>query len=139
MLKFNYDKQGIILETVTDPIEEVVNRRVLLAVRTAQPIHLQPSFISLVVPSEVPELGILEAELAQIDCDTVFSCAMLPNPLTKQTQPLDNVRRDIEVIMRGVWLTHHPETEEGLFLTSLTSTIEKQIEELWTYQPTASS
>lgn len=138
MLKFNYDKQGTILETVIDPIEEVVNRWVLLAVRTAQPIYLEPSFVSLVVPSEVPELGILEAELAQTSCDAVFLCTMLPNPPIKKTQPLDNVHRDIEVIMRGVWLTHHPDAEEGLFLTSLTSKIEKQIEELWTYQPIAS-
>lgn len=136
MLKFNYDKQGTILESVTDPIEDVINRRVLLAVRTAQPIHLEPSFVSLVVPSGSSEVRALETELAQVHCDAVALCTMISEQPEAQEQdsPTNIIDRNIEVMMRGIWLTHHPEAEEGLFVTSLTSDIEERIEELWSYQ-----
>lgn len=131
MLKFNYAKQGTILESLTDSIEEVINRRVLLAIRTAQPIHVEPSFVSLIVPAETPELRALETELAQGNCDAVSVCTMTADP----PRATDIMSREIEVIMHGVWLTHQTDAEEGLFLTSLTSEIEEQIEELWSYQP----
>ncbi len=137
MLKFNYAKQGTILESLADSIEEVINRRVLLAIRTAQPIHLEPSFVSLIVPAGTPELRALETELAQGDCTAVSVCTTITNSPIVQgpAATKDMPSRDIEVIMHGVWLTHHLDAEEGLFLTSLTSEIEEQIEELWSYQP----
>ncbi|WP_299415271.1 hypothetical protein [Acaryochloris sp. IP29b_bin.148] len=139
LLKFNYSKQGTILESVTAPLEDVINRRVLLAVRTAQPIHVEPSFVSLVVPSALPELRGLATELAQGDCDAISLCAMEPDVSAPSEQPLrsDEVNDNIEVVLRGLWLTHHPEAEEGIFFTSLTSEIEEHIEELWSYQPRA--
>lgn len=141
MLKFNYGKQGTILESVTDPIEEVIHRRVVLAIRSAQPIHMEPSVVSLIVPSEIPELRALELELAQVNCDAVsLSVRESLVPLSPESVlPSNFTSHDIEVMMRGVWLTHHPDAEEGVFFTSLTSEIEDQIEELWTYQPIASS
>lgn len=139
MLKFNYGKQGTVLESVADPIEEVINRRILLAIRSAQPIHLEPSFVSLTVPSEVPELKALELELAQINCDAV---SVNTTPLDNTNPHTDAIANELspddrEVIMRGVWLTDHPDAEEGIFMTSLTSGIEAQIEGLWTYLPIA--
>ena len=137
MLKFNYAKQGTILESLADSIEEVINRRVLLAIRTAQPIHLEPSFVSLIVPAETPELRALETELAQGNCDAVSVCTMIAEPprVKGKAYSPDIMSREIEVIMQGVWLTHQTDAEEGLFLTSLTSEIEEQIAELWSYQP----
>lgn len=121
------------------PIEDVINRRVLLAMRAAQPIYMEPSFVSLVVPSELPELRALATELAQVHCDAVALCAMVPDPSISPEQALlpDVASHKMEVILRGVWLTHRPEAEEGVFVTSLTSEIEEQIEELWSYQPIA--
>lgn len=140
MLKFNYGKQGTVLESVADPIETVINRLFLLAMRSAQPMHMEPSFVSLIVPSGVPELKALKIELAQVNCDAV---SVNPKPFdTDESQDLlcsgDGSPLDQEVIMRGFWLTDHPGAKEGIFVTSLTSGIEAQIEGLWTYQPVAS-
>ncbi len=140
MLKFNYGKQGTILESVADPIEDVINRRVVLAMRSAQPIHMEPSFVSLIVPSEIPEVRALAFELTQGNCDAVsLSTQESLSDVSEPITPSDLISQDIEVIMRGVWLTHHPDAEEGIFFTSLTTEIEEQIEELWTYQPVTSS
>lgn len=141
MLKFNYGKQGTVLESVADPIEDVINRRVVLAMRSAQPIHMEPSFVSLIVPSEIPEVQALAFELTQGNCDAVSLSTQesLSDLSLESIAPSDFISHDIEVIMRGVWLTHHPDAEEGVFFTSLTTEIEEQIEELWTYQPVASS
>ncbi|WP_299489092.1 hypothetical protein [Acaryochloris sp. IP29b_bin.137] len=136
MLKFNYGKQGTVLEAVADPIEDVINRHIMLAMRLAQPIHMEPSFVSLIVPPGVPELKALELELAQVNCDAVAVDAdARESDDPKEFISGDFPRHGREVIMRGFWLTEHPDAEEGIFVTSLTSGIEAQIEELWTYQP----
>lgn len=116
MLKFTYTDAGIHLEHLEHSLNELITQRVLLAIRTASSLIVEPGTASFLLPDDLPEL----AELNRI-CD-------------RSEAPLSIFRSDarcMEVSLQGVWLSSSAEAHEGIFLASLGTEVERLLVAAW--------
>jgi hypothetical protein len=116
MLKLIYTESGFRLELLTQSLEEWVTTRVLLAVRSATNLCVEPSTASFMLPTDLPELAHLTAveyengEILDITpCDADF----------------------VEVSLQGTWLVSDPDSEEGIFVTAMSHRAEFLLFKLW--------
>ncbi|MBV9389086.1 MAG: hypothetical protein JOZ78_21930 [Chroococcidiopsidaceae cyanobacterium CP_BM_ER_R8_30] len=105
MLKLTYTEMGLHLEWLADSLEVVVEQRVILALRTGQPIHVEPSCASFLLPIDLPGLVDLQIAISQAQTDCIA--------LT----PVDS--NDVEVNLRGTWLAAATSAHEGIFVTAM--------------------
>lgn len=117
MLKLTYTDMDLRLERLIDSLEEVVARRVILAVRTGQPLHIEPSCAAFLLPAALPGLTALEAAIEQEQLD---GAAVLPADT-----------ESVEVNLRGTWLAPTSQAHEGIFLTVLGDRTEFLVHRLW--------
>lgn len=113
MLKLTYTLDNFSLEHLNESLENWVNVRVILAVRLATSIHIEPSTASFLLPAEFS--GLIEMENATQEnrlqicrCDNEF----------------------IEVVLKGLWLTSDVERETGVFVTELLPSTELLLQQL---------
>lgn len=120
MLKLSYTESGLHLERLSAPLEQMVQQRALLALRLAQPFHLEPSTASFLLVLDDPsweELeGVLEAE---------------ENRRSTLVTPVDEGL--LEVTVEGTWVADTEETEDGTFVAALTDEAERFIYRLWVF------
>lgn len=95
----------------------MIARRRLLAHRTGQALHLEPSYAAVLIPDSVAEMKKLEDAIATHNDENISLCASLD--------------AGIEVILQGCWVAQGRSTTEGLFLTVLQPAIEQQVIHLW--------
>ena len=105
MLKLTYTEMGLHLEWLADSLETVVEQRVILALRTGQPIYVEPSCASFLLPADLPELAALKVAIAQANTDSIAIC------------PVD--AEDVEVNLRGTWLAATTQAQEGVFVIAM--------------------
>lgn len=122
MLKLTYTDLGLDLERVATPVdhlvENLVAQRAVLAVRTGQPICIQPGRASFLVPVKHVNL---KAFKSVVDGESV------------RTIEIASVDSDYyEISLRGTWIAGSSEAYEGMFVTSLSDRLEKFIDRLWT-------
>lgn len=117
MLKLTYTEMNLRLERLADSLEEVVTQRVVLAIRTGQPFHIEPSCAAFLLPVGLPGLTSLKAAIEQEQVDSV---AVLP---------ADTV--SVEVNLRGTWLASTSQAHEGIFLSALSDRTEFLVHRLW--------
>ncbi len=117
MLKLAYSDIGTHLEHLSGGVGPMIARRRLLAHRTGQVLHLEPSYAAVLVPDALPEVKVLEDAIATHKEENISLCASLDE--------------GIEVIMQGCWVARDKGTAEGLFLAVLQPTIEQQVATLW--------
>lgn len=117
MLKLTYTDMDLRLERLVDSLEEVVTRRVILALRAGQPLHIEPSCAAFLLPTALPGLAALEAAIEQEQLDGV---AVLPADA-----------ESVEVNLRGTWLAPTSQAHEGIFLTVLSDRTEFLVHRLW--------
>ncbi|MBV8887386.1 MAG: hypothetical protein JO235_25785 [Chroococcidiopsidaceae cyanobacterium CP_BM_RX_35] len=125
MLKLTYTEMGLHLEWLADSLEVVVEQRVILALRTGQPIHVEPSCASFLLPVDLPGLADLQVAIAQAKTDCI---ALIPVG-----------HDDVEVNLRGTWLAVATSAHEGIFVTAMSEgfqptagyRLELLVHELW--------
>jgi hypothetical protein len=121
MLKLTYTDVGLNLERITSSndhlVEQFVTQRAVLAVRTGQPICIQPGRASFLVPVHSVNLKEFKA--------TVQGETMRSIDLTSVDHEF------YEISLRGTWIAGNHEAYEGMFLTSLNDRIELFIDRLW--------
>jgi hypothetical protein len=117
MLKLTYTDMSLHLDRLADSLEEVVAQRVILALRTGQPFHVEPSCAAFLLPVALPGLASLEAAIEQEQLDGV---AVLPADV-----------ESVEVNLRGTWLASTSQAHEGIFLTVLGDRTEFLVHRLW--------
>ena len=105
------------MERLADPLEEVVSQRVILALRTGQPLQVEPSCAAFLLPMNLPGLSSLKAAIKQEQVDSV---AVLAADATS-----------VEVNLRGTWLATASQAHEGIFLTALSDRTEFLVYRLW--------
>lgn len=117
MLKLNYTDYGLFLEQVTASLDAVATQRVMLAVHVGEPLHLEPSRASFLLPVKLPGINQLECLLRQNVTD-VIDLASVDDEF-------------VEVSLKGTWIANSANAESGTFITALTPESEMLIYELW--------
>lgn len=117
MLKLTYIEDGLHMERVAAPLEVLVAQRVLLAVRAAQRLHVEPGQASFLLRADAPDLTRLQRVLrleqtaavtiSPVDCDFV------------------------EVTVQGSWVAETADAEAGVFITALSDMAEFLVMKLW--------
>lgn len=117
MLKLTYTENGFHLEHLQESFEEWVNTRVLLALRSATSIFLEPSTAAFLLPTDLPHVRELEA-LAENEQGEMLELSVCD-------------AKSIEVALQGTWISSNPDTEAGVFVCLLSSTAESLLYQLW--------
>ena len=125
MLKLTYTEVGLNLERIQAPVnhlaidrvEDFIAQRVILAVRTGQPICVQPGRASFLVPAKNVSL---KEYKSTVQGETIRSI------------DLTSVDHDFyEISLRGTWVASNSDAFEGMFVASLNDRIEYYIDRLW--------
>ena len=125
MLKLTYTEVGLNLERIQtsvdnramNRVEDLITQRVILAVRTGQPVYVQPGRASFLVPAKSVSLTEYKST---VQGETIRSI------------DLTSVDHDsYEISLRGTWIAHSNDAFEGMLVTSLNDRIEYYIDRLW--------
>lgn len=117
MLKLNYTDYGLFLERVAVSLDAVATQRVMLAVYTGEPLHLEPGRAAFLLSASIPGVARLIRMLHRGTTDSV----------TLTTVDVDFV----EVSLKGSWIASSANAEAGTFITALTPEHETLIDQLW--------
>jgi hypothetical protein len=117
MLKFTYGEVGICLEHLPQSVEQLVARRAILAVRTQARLLVEPCSASFLLAANLDQLSILKT-LVQADATGAIALSMAD-------------ANHVEVSVTGVWMAADAETVEGVFVLSLSPTVEELLVNLW--------
>lgn len=117
MLKLNYTQDGLYMEQVAAPLEVIVAQRVMLALRMAQTLHVEPGRAAFLIACEVPGLAQLVAEVqATQEVDVTLT-------------PVDE--EFVEISLHGSWIAQNSQAEEGMFIAALPARLEYFVYKLW--------
>jgi hypothetical protein len=114
MLKLHCTDNELFMEYITgSALEIVVAQRVMLAIRSGQPLHVEPGQASFLLPANTSGLAQLNHPGINID-------------------PVDN--EFVEVTVPGTWLAERTDAEEGVFMMALTDGRDANLTEALLYQ-----
>lgn len=125
MLKLTYTDNSFRLEHLTPSLEDWVTNRVILALRSATSLCLEPSTASFLLPADLPHLADLAKVVEQDNGDII------------ELSPCDP--EYIEVILQGTWLVSAPGSEEGIFVCTMVEKAEFFLYKLWQESQTIAS
>ncbi|MBD2576858.1 alr0857 family protein [Oscillatoria sp. FACHB-1406] len=117
MLKLTYLENGFDLERLAQSLEDWVEVRVLVAMRSATAICVEPTTASFLLPIDLPYLKELEALAMREEGDSI-ALAVCDEEY-------------IEVSLNGTWVSSAPDGEEGAFVTALSDRVEFFLFKLW--------
>ena len=117
MLKLTYMETNFHLEYLTHSLEDWVQSRVILALRVCQPLCVEPSTASFLLPVDLLGLEKLQAEAKSEDRE-VFSLCVCDSEC-------------VEVTLKGAWLSNGCEDANGLFVTAINDRTEFFLHKLW--------
>jgi len=122
MLKITYLEDEIYLEYLEESIEAWKANRILVSLRAGVSIFAEESTACLVIPSDTPYLmGLAELKAKkQIEitpCDEGY----------------------LEVVISGIWITSNEDSEEGIFVFSLSHSSESFLYRIWQESQVSSS
>jgi hypothetical protein len=103
MLKLNYTDVGLYMERAMTNPELLIAQRVLLAMRLGQSLHVEPGRASFLLPTNIPELEVLEMALQREYGSAVTLIAV--------------DEEYVEVGISGSWIAEDKDAHEGMFLT----------------------
>lgn len=116
MLKLTYTEFGLHLERVTVSLEALVSQRVVLALRTGQTLHIEPSRAAFLLSIAAPGFAELE-KLVRLERVPV------------SIAPVDD--QFVEVSVEGSWIATTVEAHSGMFVTALSDRTEFFVYKLW--------
>ncbi len=116
MLKLTYTETGCRMEHLTQSLENWVTTRVILALRSATSLIVEPTTASFLLPANLPYLEDLEAAIEGQQVEILIA----------QTEP-----DYVEISLAGTWVTSSSESEEGIFVVAMSQREEFFIYQLW--------
>jgi hypothetical protein len=117
MLKITFMETGSHLEQLSQPLEEWIGLRVLLALRAAQRLVVESSTAAILLRSDLADLSLLEELIEQEQEEAIALC-----------------RSDadyMEVSLRGTWVTSSTAETEGVFVALINADLEALLLKLW--------
>ena len=115
MLKITYTENGFFLERLPDSLEIWLSQRLLVCLRAAASVYVEPSTASLLLPVDLPyfrDLQVLE------DGNNVIEFNLCDD-------------YSAEVSLQGNWITTDKDSEEGIFVCNLDERTEFFLYQLW--------
>ncbi len=117
MLKLTYIESGLHMELLAGSVEAFVSNRVILAMRSASTIHVEPGCASFLLPIDTPDLSLLKNAIRREH---------------RKTISVGIVEADyVEVSVKGVWLAATPNAEEGIFVSAFSDRVEFYLHKVW--------
>ncbi|MGD1913617.1 MAG: alr0857 family protein [Rivularia sp. (in: cyanobacteria)] len=114
MLKLAYTEDKLSLDYSKQSLEDWVNTRVLISVRSATSIYIESSTASFLIPADSG----LTTELEKLKSQNIVEfCRCDADAL--------------EVVLKGIWLTSEVESETGVFVTELEESTESLLEKMF--------
>lgn len=114
MLKLTYTDNNLNLDCLKQSLEDWINTRVLISVRSSTSVYIKCSTASVLVPADSSFTHDLEkvnreniVELCRCDAESV------------------------EVVLKGIWLTSEIESETGVFVTKSDESTEFILQQLF--------
>lgn len=117
MLKLTYTENGFNLERLAQSLEDWVTTRVILSLRAGWHICVEPSTASLLLPADLPGIERLEIEARREDSEIISVSAC----------DVDYV----EICLRGSWVSATSESDEGVFIVTMSDRTEFFLFKLW--------
>lgn len=114
MLKLTYTDNKFSLDYLKQSLEDWINTRVLLNLRSATSIYLEYSTASLLIPAESSYLN----ELEKFRDENILEFCRCDAEL-------------VEVVLKGIWLTSEIESETGVFVTKLDKHTENLLQKMF--------
>jgi hypothetical protein len=116
MLKLSYTENGFYLECLTESLEEWIATRVLLCLRAAASIYVEPSTASFALPIDLLYLRDLQALVAEY---------------AEIIELTTNGGEVVEVSLQGTWVSAEEDSDEGVFVCALSDRAESLLNQLW--------
>ncbi|MBF2090078.1 MAG: hypothetical protein IGR80_12580 [Synechococcales cyanobacterium K44_A2020_017] len=133
MLKLTYSDMGLYLERVAEPLEVLLARRALLALRTGHSMHIHSSRASLLFSTQAIQRTDLEQA---IQAEWTNSCRHFSQDSVITLEAVDE--HWIEVSLPGVWIASDRHTHDGIVMTCLGDRLEALFMQLWRMQNSVS-
>jgi hypothetical protein len=127
MLKITYTDTEPHLEYLAQAIEEWIAHHTILAVRTGQPLIIEPGRASLLLPIDW-------GERVRVSLAEVTRSPMIQSAIAEPSSAIDLCRcddRSLELSLTGLWVAANPETHTGHFITMLSPSVERNVFNLW--------
>ena len=116
MLKLSYTESGLHMEQVSVALEELLAQRLILALRTAQSLYIEPGKAAFLLPADML--------LAQLE-----SALQMERSQSITVSPVD--LEFVEVSLEGTWIAATAEAHEGVFIVALADRTEFFVYKLW--------
>jgi hypothetical protein len=116
MLKITYTENNFYLEYFQESLESWIAKRILLCLRAATSIYVEPSIASFIIPANLPYLNDLETLKAENDDLVSFI-------------PCDD--KWVEIGLKGTWISSKEDGEEGVFVCAMKNSTEFFLYKLW--------
>ena len=117
MLKFNYSDYGLNVERIEGTVEEIVSRRMLLAMRVGETLCAEPGGASFLVAIDHLCFDDLLKAIDQTGCREIEVCMA--------------DAEFAEVSMGGTWIASSPEAHEGILICAFGANLEALIDRMW--------
>lgn len=117
MLKLTYIETGFYLEYLAKSLEEWVQGRVILALRVGECLCIEPSTAAFLLPADLPGLDTLAVKARRQD----------PESITLSLCDAEYV----EVSITGTWVSSDTDSAEGVFVATMSYSIEFFLLKLW--------
>ena len=114
MLKLTYTDDKISLDCLGQSLEDWINTRVLISVRSSMSICIKPSTASILVPIDSP----LTAQLEKINCKNIVEFCRCDD-------------ESVEIVFKGTWLTSSVTSETGVFITEIEDKAEYLLQKMF--------
>lgn len=127
MLKITYTDTEPHLEYLAQAIEEWIAHHAVLALRTGQPLIIEPGKASLLLPIDL-------GELVRFSLDEVLRSHGIHPAIAEPWSVIDLCRCDdssLELSLTGLWVAANRETHTGLFITMLSPGVERNVFDFW--------
>ncbi|HAZ43295.1 MAG TPA: hypothetical protein DCZ55_01980 [Cyanobacteria bacterium UBA11371] len=125
MLKLTYTENGFYLERLAQSLEDWLTARVMLSVRAGWQICIGASTASFLLPADLPGIDRLQAEVRREDGEIIDLCI--------------GDAEYVEVSLRGTWVSTSAESDEGVFVVTLSDRVEFFLFKLWQLSQTYAS
>jgi hypothetical protein len=117
MLKLTYTENDFSLERLNESLQDWIENRVILALRSATNLHIESSTAAFLLSSESLHLVNLQKVANENANENIVEICRCDGEY-------------VEVILKGTWLTSHAESNTGIFVTVLSSSVELLFQQL---------